>query len=145
MKLPKARWVGNFSLVILGVCLFLPVYIIDRQYAQATADKALLEARPEKGSYAEKYNNTLPGNAPARSSPEIHNNREEAAMGKLPNEKPISPNPEIYYHRKVAVGNWMLGLFLLPLVGGLMMRRWVASTLIIILFLLTWHLQSLRY
>ena len=146
MKLPKPHWAWNFLLIALAVCLFLPVYVIDRQYAQAVADKALLEARSETTTrHPEKYNNTLNEKMPGRSTPEIHNQREEAAIGSLPENQPGSPNPEIYYRRKVTVGNWMLGLFLLPLSGGLMMRRWVASLLIIILFLLTWHLQSLRY
>jgi hypothetical protein len=145
MKSLKANWAWNFSLIALGVCFFLPVYILDRQYARVVADKALLEARSEtSGRHPEKYNNTLTEQPPGRSGPEIHNEREEKAIGMWPENKPGPPNPEVYYHRKVTVGNWMLGLFLLPLLGSLITRRWVASTLILLLGLLTWHLQSSR-
>jgi|GEM_PF-4153642 hypothetical protein len=150
MKLSKTRWVGDLSLVTLGVCLVLPVYIINRQYAQAQTalGNALLPAPPETRNNPEnpeKYNGGSPDKTKKPPSLETHDRRDEETVGTLPDATRNLPSPEIYYRRKEAVGNWMLWLFLLPLLGGLTARRWVASTLIVILWLLTWHLQGLRY
>ena len=123
MKLPKARWVADVSLVALGVCLILPVYVIDSQYAHAhaAASKAYREAQVEAGDNYEKYSRILT------------------------DKTRDLPSPETYYRRKEAVGRWTVCLFLLPLLGGLAVRRWVASTLVFILWMLSWSLQGLRY
>jgi hypothetical protein len=150
MKLPKTRWVGDLSLVALGVCLVLPVYIINRQYAQAQAalSNALLPVpsgasnNPEN---PEKYDGGSPDKTKKPPSLETHDRRDEETVGTLPDATRNLSSPEIYYRRKEAVGNWMLWLFLLPLLGGLTTRRWVASTLVVIMWMLTWHLQGLRY
>ena len=144
MKLSKTHWI-DISLVVLSVCLVLPVYLLNRQYAQAANRKALFEARTDKANYPEKYSNTLPDQPHNRPNQETHNPREEPTIGTFANVVSHPPDPEIYHRRKTAVGNWMLWLFLLPLLGGLTARRWVASALIVILWWLTWHLQDLKY
>jgi hypothetical protein len=144
MKLSKTHWM-DISLVVLSVCLVLPVYLLNRQYAQAAGGKALFEARTDKANYPEKYNNTLPDNPHAKPKPETHNPREEPTIGTFQNMASHPSDPEIYHRRKVAVANWMLWLFLFPLLGSLTARRWIACMLIVILWLFTWHLQGLKY
>jgi hypothetical protein len=119
MRLPKARWVIDVLLVTFGVCLFLSVYIINGQYAHACAavSKAFQEARDESGGDPEKH-------------------------GRILSDKTRDlPSPETYYQRREAV----LWLFLVPLLGSLASRRWVVSTLIFILWMLTWSFHGLRY
>jgi hypothetical protein len=142
MKPTKAPWIGDISRVVLGVCLFLPVDIINRQYKQAAANKVLLEGRSEAAGYPEKYNNTLLDKTRDKPIQETHSHHEEQAIGTFPDKTQNLPSPEIDYRRKVAVGNLMLGFFLLLLLGGLTARRWVGNALIVILWVLTWHLQA---
>jgi CheY-like chemotaxis protein len=115
------------------------------RYAQAAADKALREARSEVRNHPERYNNTLPDQPNDRPIAEKPNGREEVTNGTFTDKTPNAPNPEILYRRKVAVGNWTLWLFSLPLIGGLSMRRWAAATLIVIFWLFDWHLIASRY
>jgi hypothetical protein len=145
MKLSKNHWIVDLSLIALSVCFILPIYLLNRQYAQAAGSKALFEARTDAANYPEKYDSTLPAKTHDKPSLDTHGTREKQAIGMPPDVVPHPPNPDIYYRRKVTVGNWMLWLFLLPLLGGLTARRWVASAVIVILWLLTWHLQGLKY
>jgi hypothetical protein len=145
MKLSKTHWIGNVLLVALGVSLFLPVYIINRQYEQAAASKVLIGLRSAAGNYPEKYDSALPDKTGDTSAREIPNRRDDQAIGVFENKATNVSNPEIYHRRKVVVGNWTLLLFSLPLFAGLTTRRWVASALIFILLMLTWYLRSLRY
>lgn len=135
----------DLTLLALSGCLVLPVYLLNRQYEQAAGSKTRLEARTDPANYPEKYNSTLPDKTSDRPKPETHNRPEEHTIGTFQDVGSHSINPEIYHRRKIAVGNWMLWLFLLPLLGGLTARRRVASALIVILGLLTWHLQGLKY
>jgi hypothetical protein len=107
MKLSKTHWIVHFSLVALSVCQVLRVYLLNRQYSQAAGSKVWLEVRAAMTDYPEKYNSALPD--------KTHD----------------KPSPEIYYRRKMAVANWRLWPFLLPLLGGLPARHRVASVLII--------------
>jgi hypothetical protein len=145
MKLSKGHWISKISLLALSVCLFLPFYIINRQYEQSAANKALIDARFEAGNYPEKPESTLPHKMGVNPLQRIHDYRQDQAIGMFQDKTPSLPNPEIYYRRKVAVGKWVLWLYLLPLLGGLTSRSWVVTGIIFILWMLTWHLAGLRF
>ena len=119
----KTRWIVDLLLLLLAVGLFLPVYIINRQYARAhwTAGEAIREARRQEGSDPVEYSRVL---------------REGLRD---------TGSPEMYYRKREQVANWTSWLFLLTLTAGLLYRRWVASALLVLFWYLSSSFHGLRY
>jgi hypothetical protein len=119
----KAHWLIDLLLIGFAVCLFLPVYIINGQYARANAavGKAKQEAQAEAGDNPEKYVQIL--------------------AEKTRNQE----SPEIFYRRQESVGRFIFWLFLLLFAGSLASRRWVSSAAVLIFWMLSWSLHGVRY
>jgi hypothetical protein len=117
------RWLADISLVTVAVCLFLPVYINDSQYAREHADagRALDEANASAGTNYEKYSQIFAEKRQGHKS------------------------PEFYYRRREEWASRTFWLFLIPLVAGLAYRRWVACAIVVIFWALSSYLQGVRY
>lgn len=120
---PTKRWIVDLLLVTLAVGLFLPVHLLNRQYAHAhwAADEAIRTAREQPGNGPEKYSQVL-----RESMRDIG-------------------SPEAYYRRRERIRNWTAWLFLLTWSAGLLSRRWAASALVFIFWWLSWSCHGLRY
>jgi hypothetical protein len=117
------RWVADISIVTIAVCLFLPVYIYNAKYGRehAATGKAIDEAQRSAGTNDEQYSQILQG---------IRRGHE---------------SPEFYYRRRQAWASYTLWLSVVPLVAGLMYRRWLACAVVLILWVFSFSLQGVRF